>query len=166
MDNKPSKFLIVGGGTAGWMAALQLQHSWAEKGIEISLVESAKIGTVGVGECTTPLITEFFDRLGIPENEWMPACNATYKCGISFPDWSSVPGYETYFHPFFSDLDKSHDSSFWDNCKLCPDGHDIHAHPDDYFVSTAMVRQFHCPISQNPATADSSTVTISIKQGW
>jgi len=146
---------VVGGGTAGWMAALHLRHCWADRGIQIAVVESARIGTVGVGEGTTPLIKEFFDRLGIPESEWMPECNATYKCGISFPGWSTVPGYETYFHPFFSELDKAHVNHFWDNCNLRRGGHDVPAHPDPFFVSAAMVRQFRCPISQTPGTPNS-----------
>ncbi len=47
----------------------------------------------------------FFDMLGIEESEWMPACNATYKCGITFDKWSTRPGFESYFHPFASMLD-------------------------------------------------------------
>jgi len=154
MNKTPRKILIVGGGTAGWMAALHFKHHWADQNIDITLIESASIGTVGVGEGTTPLIKEFFDRLGIPESEWMPACNATYKCGISFPDWSTVKGHESYFHPFFSEHDRSHVNHFWDNCNYRRDGHDVPAHPDDYFVSSAMVRQYRCPISKEPTVPD------------
>jgi hypothetical protein len=150
MNEQALKILIVGGGTAGWMAAMHLQHSWADRGFEISLMESSRIGTVGVGEGTTPLIKEFFDRLGIPETEWMPECNATYKCGISFPGWSTIPGYESYFHPFFSELDRSHVHHFWDNSNLRRGGHDVPAHPDAYFVSTEIARQFRCPVPRQP----------------
>ena len=87
MATMPEKLLIVGGGTSGWMAALHLQDAWGDKGVDIFLIESPMIGTVGVGEGTTPLLRSFFTRLGIAESEWMPPCNATYKCGISFPDW-------------------------------------------------------------------------------
>lgn len=145
----PKKILIVGGGTAGWMAAIHMQDAWGDKGVDISLIESPGIGIVGVGEGTTPLLHEFYTRLGIPESEWMPPCNATYKCGISFPDWSTVEGYKTYFHPFFSDLDKSFIQHFWDNCNLRRSGHDIPAHPDDYFVTTALSRQFRSPIPKH-----------------
>ena len=106
MASMPDKILIVGGGTAGWMAALHMQDAWGDKGVDICLIESPIIGTVGVGEGTTPRLREFYTRLDIPESEWMPACNATYKCGISFPEWSTVEGYESYFHPFFSNHDK------------------------------------------------------------
>lgn len=155
MNKKPNSILIVGGGTAGWMAAMHLQHEWADKGIKISLIESSEIGTVGVGEGTTPLLREFYARLDIPESEWMPECNATYKCGISFPDWSTVPGYESYFHPFFSDLDKSFVQYFWDNCNLRRSGHDIPAHPDDYFVTTALSRQCRSPKPMHPMPVES-----------
>ena len=154
MTTPPRKILIVGGGTAGWMAALHFQHVWADRDIDITLIESARIGTVGVGEGTTPLIKEFFDRLGIPESEWMPACNATYKCGISFPDWAVEEGFQSYFHPFFSDHDRAHVHHFWDNCNLRRDGYDNPAHPDDYFVSTAVVRQHRCPISKVDGVPD------------
>lgn len=155
MNPEQRTILVVGGGTAGWMSALHLAHAWRDRDIGIALVESARIGTVGVGEGTTPLIKEFFDRLGIPESEWMPACNATYKCGISFPDWATEPGYQSYFHPFFSDLDRAHVQHFWDNCNLRRAGHEVPAHPDPYFVSTAMVRQYRCPIARTPGTRDS-----------
>ncbi len=155
MSNAPNNILIVGGGTAGWMTAIHMQHQWADKGINISLIESPGIGTVGVGEGTTPMLREFYTRLDIPESEWMPACNATYKNGISFPDWSTVPGYENYFHPFFSDFDKSHIQYFWDNCNLRRNGHDIPAHPDDYFVTTALSRQFRSPIPKHKMPTES-----------
>ncbi len=155
MNTMPKNILIVGGGTAGWMTAIHLQNAWADKGIKISLIESPVIGTVGVGEGTTPLLREFYARLGIPESEWMPRCNATYKCGISFPGWSTVTGYEDYFHPFFSDLDKSFIQHFWDNCNLRREGHDIPAHPDDYFVTTVLASQHRAPIPKHKLSADS-----------
>ena len=83
--------VILGGGTAGWMTANLLQKKWRQRGIQISVVESPDIGIIGVGEGSTPLLKEFFDSLEISESEWMPQCNATYKNGISFNDWSTVP---------------------------------------------------------------------------
>jgi flavin-dependent dehydrogenase len=153
MASIPDKILIVGGGTAGWMAALHMQNAWGDKGVDICLIESPTIGTVGVGEGTTPLLRRFYARLDIPESEWMPACNATYKCGISFPGWSTVEGYESYFHPFFSNRDKGYAQNFRESCKLRRNGHDIPAHPDDYFLTTALARQQRAPIPKNkPAT--------------
>jgi len=155
MTSMPEKILIVGGGTAGWMTAIHMQDAWGDKGVDISLIESPEIGIVGVGEGTTPLLREFYARLGIPESEWMPPCNATYKCGISFPDWSTVEGCETYFHPFFSDLDKSYIQHFWDNCNLRRSGYDVPTHPDDYFVTTALARQKRSPIPKYKPATDS-----------
>ena len=155
MASIPDKLLIVGGGTAGWMAALHMQDAWGNKGMDISLIESPTIGAVGVGEGTTPRLREFYDRLGIPESEWMPACNATYKCGISFPQWSTVEGYESYFHPFFSAADKVYVQYFWDNCRQRREGFDIPAHPDDFFLTTALARQRRSPIPINEAADDS-----------
>ena len=64
-----------------------------------------RAGIIGVGEGSTPWLRGFFDSLGIEESEWMPACHATYKCGITFDGWSTKPGFERYFHPFASMLD-------------------------------------------------------------
>lgn len=153
MATIPKKILIVGGGTAGWMTALHMQNAWGDRGVDICLVESPTIGTVGVGEGTTPLLRQFFTRLDIPESEWMPACHATFKCGISFPDWSTIKGYENYFHPFFSNRDKDYIRYFWDNCRRRRQGHDIPFHPDDYFLTAALARQRRSPIPNNkPAT--------------
>src|SRR5256714_12187248 len=99
------RIVIVGGGTAGWMTALILARSLIERGVEITLLESPTVGIIGVGEGSTPWLRGFFDSLGLEESEWMPACHATYKCGIRFDGWSTKPGFERYFHPFASMLD-------------------------------------------------------------
>ena len=97
----PLSIVILGGGTAGWMAASILLHAWHDKGVQITLVESEDIGIIGVGEGSTPALRKFFSYLRIAEKDWMPACNATYKAGIYFDNWSAVPDYESYFHPFY-----------------------------------------------------------------
>jgi hypothetical protein len=99
------KVAIVGGGTAGWMTAMIFANALRRHGVEISVLESPTVGIIGVGEGSTPWLRGFFDMLGIEESEWMPACNATYKCGIAFDAWSTKPGFERYFHPFASMLD-------------------------------------------------------------
>jgi tryptophan 6-halogenase len=90
------KVVIVGGGTAGWMTASHLKK--ALPGIDITLVESSNIKSVGVGEATFSTIKLFFDFLGLDESEWMPACNASYKLAIKFVDWRAGGGH--FFHPF------------------------------------------------------------------
>jgi tryptophan halogenase len=97
MDKEVRKVVIAGGGTAGWIAAAALSHQF--HGIlDITLVESDEIGTVGVGESTIPPIRAFHRIMGIDEQEFMRATAATFKVAISFENWR-VPD-ERYFHSF------------------------------------------------------------------
>ncbi len=91
------RVVIAGGGTAGWLAAAALSHQLRDI-IEITLIESEEIGTVGVGESTIPPIRTFHRLLQIDEQEFMRATAATFKLGISFENWGR-PG-DRYIHPF------------------------------------------------------------------
>ncbi|MBS7458668.1 tryptophan halogenase family protein [Coralloluteibacterium stylophorae] len=94
---KIRKVVIAGGGTAGWLAACALTHQFRDL-LDIVLVESEQIGTVGVGESTVPTIRTFHRLLGIDEREFMSAVAGSFKLSISFENWTR-PG-ERYFHPF------------------------------------------------------------------
>ena len=92
------EIVTVGGGTAGWMTAAALSRLLEPQHIQVTVVESEQIGTIGVGEATIPDIINFNRILGIPEDEFMKATNATFKLGIQFEDWGNIG--ESYFHPF------------------------------------------------------------------
>lgn len=140
------------------MTASLLQHAWAQgekaKNVNISLIESSDIGTIGVGEGSTPYLKHFFKKLGIPEHEWMPQCNATYKTGIAFPNWSTKPGYDSYFHPFFSQLDIQTGEAFMQNACLRRRGIDVDAHPDHYWTSTHLAKLCRSPIAEKALPFD------------
>ncbi|MEN9728088.1 MAG: hypothetical protein RL434_2454, partial [Pseudomonadota bacterium] len=146
--HNPGRILIVGGGTAGWMAAISLAQAWGSLGAEITLLESDAIGIIGVGEGSTPKMRRFFAKLGIPDQEWMPHCNGTYKCGIRFPHWSTRPGFESYYHPFFSTSDDPYIRAFYQNLVLRQRNLDAHVLPDTYFVSNYLAKHARAPLPE------------------
>lgn len=89
--------LVVGGGTAGWMAAAAIQRSVGPNAT-VTLVESADIGIVGVGEATVPTIKDFNALIDLDEAEFMRETQATIKLGIEFNGWGKADS--AYFHPF------------------------------------------------------------------
>lgn len=91
------RVVIAGGGTAGWMAAAAISRTLG-KSLDITVVESDAIGTVGVGEATIPTLVTFHRLLEINEQEFMAATQATFKLGISFEGWR-LPGHD-YIHSF------------------------------------------------------------------
>ncbi|NCP12970.1 MAG: tryptophan 7-halogenase [Sphingomonadales bacterium] len=92
------RIIIVGGGTAGWMAAAALSRIKAGRAVEITLIESETIGTVGVGEATIPPFVGFNDLLGITESEMLAEVGGTFKLGIQFENWGKLG--DSYIHPF------------------------------------------------------------------
>ncbi|GAA2806063.1 tryptophan halogenase family protein [Saccharopolyspora taberi] len=111
MDHRIKKVVILGGGTAGWMTAAYLSKA-LQNTVEITLLEAASVPPIGVGEATVPnLHRVVFDFLGIPEDEWMRECNASFKTAVKFINWRT-PGEgsptarewqgrpDHFYHPF------------------------------------------------------------------
>ena len=128
-EYKKRRVVVAGGGTAGWMTAAALARTMGDS-IELTLVESEMIGTIGVGESTIPPLVNYNRLLGIGEAEFMAATQATFKLGINFENWK-LDG-DTYFHSFgltgrdhwtagfqhfwLHGLTKGHQHSFDDYC--------------------------------------------------
>nr|MBA4769516.1 tryptophan 7-halogenase [Sphingobium sp.] len=96
--SNPLDIVILGGGTAGWMAATALVTFMPSSRCRVRLVESDEIGIVGVGEATLPQMKNFNDALGIDEAEMMRATKGAFKLGIEFVDWGKKGA--RYIHPF------------------------------------------------------------------
>lgn len=99
MSEPIRRIVIIGGGTAGWMAAATLaRYSETTLPLAVTLIESSDIGTIGVGEATIPSIVDFNRQLGIDELDFIRSTNATFKLGIRFENWYQQQ--HTFFHPF------------------------------------------------------------------
>ncbi|MDF4005136.1 tryptophan 7-halogenase [Luteibacter sp. PPL552] len=97
MSQATTHIVVVGGGTAGWMAAAALSRVLGQRAT-VRLVESEDIGTVGVGEATVPHIKAFNQMLGLNEADFVARTQGTFKLGIQFRDWGK-PG-DSYMHGF------------------------------------------------------------------
>lgn len=132
------RVVIVGGGTAGWMAAAAMARIMGPmRDLEILLIESDEIGTVGVGESTIPQINLFNAMLGIDEAEFVRETRATYKLGIEFFDWTRIGS--RFVHPFgFYGLDMMgiEFHHFWLKGRTLGDTTSL----DSYSISTAAAR--------------------------
>lgn len=112
MSKKISKIAILGGGTAGWMAATYLATALGRE-VEVTVLEAPGIPRIGVGEATVPNLQKvFFDFLGVAEKDWMRECNASFKLAVKFVNWRT-PGagqptartlpngeQDVFYHPF------------------------------------------------------------------
>lgn len=92
------KIVIVGGGTAGWIAAATISNIFKNTDLNIELVESEDIGVIGVGEATIPPLISILNSLGVDLIDFIKETQASFKLGIQFEDWHTKG--EKYFHPF------------------------------------------------------------------
>ena len=96
------KLTIVGGGTAGWLTAgiIAAHHKSNEAaGLQVTLVESSDIPTIGVGEGTWPTLRNTVQKIGIKEHDLFAKCHAGFKQGGKFVNWVNGTG-DYYYHPF------------------------------------------------------------------
>lgn len=107
MNYNEMKFVIVGGGTAGWIASIYLRKYFPEN--SITVIESSEIGILGAGEGTTPHFLEFLNEMDINLFDLIKNTKATFKNGIKFTNWHGDDSY--YFHPFVDGYEHSYDDN-------------------------------------------------------
>ncbi|MDY6944969.1 MAG: tryptophan halogenase family protein [Pseudomonadota bacterium] len=98
MERPVRSICIVGGGTAGWLTAAIIAARHAGD-VELTLVESETIGTVGVGEGTWPTMRSTLQKVGISETDFFRECNASFKHGAKFARWVTGAASDFYYHP-------------------------------------------------------------------
>ena len=144
--------VIVGGGTAGWMAAAALGNVLQGTQTRVTLVESEEIGTVGVGEATIPPIISFNAMLGIDEDTFVRETNATFKLGIEFVDWLEKG--HSYIHPF-GDFGRDFDAipfyQYWIHRALDGKRDDLFSYA--LMVAAARKGKFMRPLKDRPQSA-------------
>ena len=115
------RVIILGGGTAGWLTAAKLAkhfNSAAPGSVEVTLVESPNIPTIGVGEGTWPTMRKTLAELGINENDFITQCNASFKQGTKFVNWKQAHenGVNNHYYHMFSSVVEASDfnlSPYW-----------------------------------------------------
>lgn len=145
-------FVVVGGGTAGWITALYAKKAYPNE--KIILIESDEIGILGAGEGSTPNLIGLFNFLEIPFEDFINNCNATIKNGIKFSNWSNNDDY--YYHPFYSECAASNDYNFYLNKYLELDTGFSHIYSSkfdhelkDYVFLQKISENFSVPFIQN-----------------
>ncbi|NOR37496.1 MAG: tryptophan 7-halogenase, partial [Woeseiaceae bacterium] len=109
MEDRISRIIIVGGGSAGWLSAgvIAAEHridSQAQQPFELLLIESPDVPTIGVGEGTWPSMRATLQRIGLSETDFIRECGASFKQGTYFRNWHTGSG-DTYSHPFTVPID-------------------------------------------------------------
>jgi tryptophan 7-halogenase len=159
MKNKTPHIVIIGGGTAGWMCATAISYLYKSHQVQVSLVESEQIGSVGVGEATLPQLHEFNRFVGIDEQEMMKKTNATFKLGIRFDDWGGIGN--SYLHPFgqYGNLNTKGDNVYqhWALAKQA--GSELTLQQLSYAIHLSQKNKFEFP--SNDSTSVKSTYSYA-----
>lgn len=135
--NQLRKIVIVGGGTAGWVAAAAIADHLRGKLCQVELIESVDIGTIGVGEATIPPFLTFIRSLGINEKEFIQKTQGSFKLGIEFRDW--LERGQGYFHPFGA-VGTSIDGHEFYHCWLKAKSEGDHSELMDYAPAGVMAK--------------------------
>lgn len=102
MNSAIERVVIVGGGTAGWLAACRLASARRAAKLDVTLIEAPDIPTIGVGEGTWPTMRATLSAIGIGEVEFLAACDGSFKQGSRFDGWATGADGDRYLHPFTS----------------------------------------------------------------
>lgn len=100
-----TRVVVVGGGTAGWLAASRIAAHRGPMPLSVTLIESPDIPTIGVGEGTWPTMRRTLERIGIAEADFLIACDASFKQGSRFDGWVTGEPRDSYHHPFVPPVD-------------------------------------------------------------
>jgi 2-polyprenyl-6-methoxyphenol hydroxylase-like FAD-dependent oxidoreductase len=147
MENtRVEKIVIVGGGTAGWLAAAYL--TWGlQARCRITLIEAADLGTIGVGEATVPTLRNTLKFIGVDEADWMHRCNGTFKLAIKFVHWSDTGESDVFWHPFggasVPSVNGLHLSHYW--LKRHLEQNDHQPFDESCFSSVGLCEHFKSP---------------------
>jgi len=165
IDNKPIKsYVIVGGGTAGWISAAVLSRALPNLNCSITLIESPNIPTIGVGEATIPSIIDLLEYLQIPLKDFLIKTNATFKLAIKFEDWYEKG--HSYWHPFGTVGGKIDGKTFyqhWLKHHFNGGKYDL----TDFSPAIALAKQnkFYIPEPKNPSNLSGTSYALHFDAG-
>jgi hypothetical protein len=143
--------IVVGGGTAGWLTAANLAkkfNSKNENAIQVTLIESPDIPTIGVGEGTWPTMRKTLARLGISENDFLLKCNASFKQATKFVNWKETPqdGLNNHYYHLFTSIFDPADFNIAPYWQLGEVGHNF------TYAETVSVQGKICELGLAPKT--------------
>lgn len=159
MNHPVKKIVIVGGGSAGWLTAgiIAAEHKTnAADGLEITLIESPNVATVGVGEGTWPSMRGTLKSIGISESEFILSCDASFKQASKFDNWLHGNG-DSYFHPFSlpAGFNETNIAEFWQ------------PHKDQVSFADATTMQSHlCKNGLAPKQISTPEYSFAVNYGY